>query len=137
MKIRPCDPKLQHLNPISITGKEKGQAPDFGKLLVEASERLRGTTPSDLVGSISIQHEGWKAMEAVLMTMEAYQEHLSSSQIPLKACDRIVQQLAEEVEVLGRLSEQLSQEDPLRKIMIEAGVLSAVEIEKFRRGDYL
>jgi hypothetical protein len=41
------------------------------------------------------------------------------------------------LENLNRLSEQLSPSDPLKKIMTEAGIVSAMEIEKFRRGEYV
>lgn len=137
MKIKEFDPSLQ---PLIQSGKPKArgtQGVDFQKLLVGASERLKDSTPPDPQNPFSIQSQSLRAVEGVLMTLEKYQEGLSNPETSLKKIEPFIQALTKEVDGLNRLSAKLPPVDPLRKILDETAILSAVEIEKFRRGEYL
>jgi hypothetical protein len=48
-----------------------------------------------------------------------------------------VQALSEKVTDLQGLARTLAPADPLKKIIQEVGTLSAVEVEKFNRGEYV
>lgn len=129
-------PVTPHLNPIPGNTK-KALGLDFHKVLVEASKKLNDMVPVHLNSEVQLRSKSLKAVEHALITLEKYQKELSSLDIPLKRIDPLLQTMTVEVNELTRLSERLSPSDPLRKILDETAILSAVEIEKFRRGDYL
>lgn len=137
MKIKECPLSARHIIPSETEKRANVESLDFQKLLFEASQRVKGPKPIDHTDSFQIRSQCLKAVEETLNTLEAYQENLSLLEISLKKVDPIIQTLKEEVETLQRLSEKLPTRDPLRNIMAETGILSTVEIEKFRRGDYL
>lgn len=85
----------------------------------------------------SIRSKGLQTAENTLKTLEAYQNALGNPEISLKKVDQIVQLLSKEVDRLKTLSEQIPISDPLHQMMTEAGIISAVEIERFHRGEYL
>jgi hypothetical protein len=137
MKIKEFDPSIQSLFPSKKPKTEGTQGVDFQKLLIGAAERLNGGKPIDQQDQVSIRSQSLKAVEGTLILLEKYQASLSDPEAPLKKVDPFLQALTKELDGLNRLSEKLPHADPLRKILDEAGILSAVEIEKFRRGDYL
>ena len=69
--------------------------------------------------------------------LEEYQKALSDPGISLKKIDPMIQLLSKEMEGLTAMSAKLPPTDPLQNIINEVGVLSAVEIQKFKRGDYI
>ncbi len=75
--------------------------------------------------------------ENTLTILEQYQKAVGDPQLTLKNVNHLVQSLSQEVNSLNRLSEKLPSSDPLQKIMNEIGIVSAVEIEKFNRGEYI
>ncbi len=137
MKINEFDSSIQPRLHSPKLKTEGSHGLDFQKLLIGASERLNGAKPSDLQDQASIRYQGLQAVEETLRVLEKYQEGLSNPKTPLRKIEPFIQRLTNEVEGLNRLSEKLPLADPLRKILNEAGILSAVEIEKFRRGEYL
>ncbi len=137
MKIKECELSARNIIPPETHKRTNVQGIDFQKLLFEASQRIGGPKPVDHTAPVLIRSQCLKAVEETLNTLEAYQKNLSLPEISMKKIDPIVQTLTEEVETLRHLSEKLPLRDPLRNIMAETGILSAVEIEKFRRGDYL
>jgi len=137
MKIKEFDPTIRPLLQSGKPKAERAQGLDFQKLLTEASQRLNGAKPIDLTESASILSQCFRAGENTLTTLEQYQEGLASPETPLKKIDPIIQTLIQEVNELALLSERLSPADPLRNILDEIGILSAVEIEKFQRGEYV
>jgi hypothetical protein len=84
-----------------------------------------------------IRSRGIKTAENTLNILEQYQKAMGNPQMTLKNVNRLVQSLSQEVNGLNRLSEKLPTSDPLQKIMNELGIVSAVEIEKFNRGEYI
>ena len=100
--------------------------------------------PSFLIQALSepepihqIRSQGVKKAENTLNILEQYQKAVGDPQMALKKVNRLVESLSQEVEGLNRLSEKLPTSDPLQKIMNEIGIVSAVEIEKFNRGEYV
>lgn len=87
--------------------------------------------------SPSIRSQGVQAAEKTLDLLEDYQKKIANSQIPLKKIDGLLQSLSKELQGVRELSEKVPPSDPLQKILSEIGIVSAVEIEKFNRGDYL
>ncbi len=163
MNIKELNPSIQ---PVVNPEQRKAEAtkdPDFQKLLGDASERLNATAqgPSSFdsergmrispnpISSASlldltdqkdiarIRSRSLKSVEDTLTILEKYHEGLSDPETSLRKIDPFIQALTKEVDGLNLLSEKLPPADPLRKILNETGVLSAVEIEKFRRGEYL
>ena len=144
--------------------KEELKEMDFRRLLEEANMNVKGDhrtvssppvneasqdlicAPSFISGlngqlapgdAAQIRSQGIQTFENTLKILEQYGEAIGNPGIPLKRIDPLVRSLDQELENLNRLSEQLSPSDPLKKIMTEAGIVSAMEIEKFRRGEYV
>jgi hypothetical protein len=120
--------------------KEAPQAAPGGS--VGGAEILAETVfPVNLLSGVaepaSLGSQGVLASEKVLDLLERYQGALSNPRISLKGVDPLVQALSREIQGLTEWAEKLSPSDPLRKIVSEIGTLSAVEVEKFRRGDYV
>jgi len=84
-----------------------------------------------------IRSQGVERSENTLTILEQYQKAMSDPQKTLKNVNGLVQSLSQEVDGLNRLSEKLPSSDPLQKIMNEISIVSAVEIEKFNRGEYI
>jgi methyltransferase-like protein len=84
-----------------------------------------------------IRSQGVERSENTLTILEQYQKAMSDPQKNLKNVNGLVQSLSQEVDGLNRLSEKLPSSDPLQKIMNEISIVSAVEIEKFNRGEYI
>lgn len=137
MKIDKLNGPIQPFPHADSQKTEKAQGFDFHQVLVEANKKLNNltTVPPNL--EVHLRSQSLNAVETALVTLERYQKDLSSLDTPLTKIDPILQTMAREVNELTRLSERLPLSDPLRKILDETAILSAVEIEKFRRGDYL
>ena len=97
-----------------------------------AIQALSGPEQIDQIRSLGVERA-----ENTLTILEQYQKAMDDPQLTLKNVDRLVQSLSQEVSGLNRLSEKLPNSDPLQKIMNEIGIVSAVEIEKFNRGEYI
>jgi len=78
-----------------------------------------------------------ESTEKTLGLLEQYQKALANPNQSLKSIYPLVQSLSQELQDLHRLSETLSPSDPLQPILTQTGVVSAVEIEKFHRGEYI
>jgi hypothetical protein len=101
-------------------------------LSVPSLSGLGGIQDAGQIRSLGIQ-----ATESTLEVLERFQKAMAAPQVTLKQMDPIVQTLSREVVTLKDLSEKIPSSDPLQKIMNELGILSTVEIEKFRRGEYV
>ena len=97
-----------------------------------ALQALSGPEQIDQIRSLGVERA-----ENTLSILEQYQKAMDDPKLTLKNVDRLVQSLSQEVSGLNRLSEKLPNSDPLQKIMNEIGIVSAVEIEKFNRGEYI
>jgi hypothetical protein len=102
------------------------------------------TAPSHFIQALSgpeqidpIRVQGVSQVENTLSILEKYQKAVGDPKMTLKKVDRLVQSLSQEVNGLNQLSEKLPTSDPLQKIMNEVSIVSAVEIEKFNRGEYI
>jgi hypothetical protein len=84
-----------------------------------------------------LQARGVAATEKTIALLEQYQQALADPAQSLKEINPLVQSLAEKVTDLQGLAQTLAPADPLKKILQEVGTLSAVEVEKFNRGEYV
>jgi len=84
-----------------------------------------------------IRSQGVERAENTLTILEQYQKAMGDPNKTLKNVNGLVQSLSQAVNGLNRLSEKLPASDPLQKIINEIGIVSAVEIEKFNRGEYV
>jgi len=154
-----------HSLPVSKKGaKTEGTEIDFQKFLEDAKARRSEGQPSGspalsgpeiegpppavfpLASNVGISEinelnqlrfQGIKLTENTLNLLEEYQKDLEDPRKTLKEIESLVRSLSEEVKNLNTLSEKVSPSDPLQKIMAELSVLSTVEIEKFKRGEYV
>ncbi len=153
-KIMNAGPSVSLVNR-RANGKPAGL--DFEELLKQANPSQKGIsqTTSPLPSHIEVepvsnaafvpkleeihqvQLQGIEAAEGTLSLLEQYQKAMANPDVSLKKVDPLVQSLSKEVNGLNLFSEKLSPSDPLQKILTEVGIVSAVEIEKFRRGDYI
>jgi hypothetical protein len=49
----------------------------------------------------------------------------------------MIQSLSSEIQGVSQDAEKLPANDPLKRILREMGILAAVEVEKFNRGEYV
>ncbi len=137
MKIDEFTASILPVSKVQQQKSQKIQGLDFQQVLINASKRLQDTCAADWQGAAPLRSQSLKAIEDAIAHLERYHEGLSSIETSLKKIDPIVQRLTMEVDELNSLSQKLPPDDPLRKILDETAILSAVEIEKFRRGDYI
>jgi len=118
---------------------------EFQKFLEEAKKKQEitpNTTPNSQnlfplsKDAFIYRLEEIKRLDNLLDKLVIYKEALGDSKKNLKEIEPIIQSLSEEVEQLKKIGEKLPSSDPLNKILIELGVLSLVEIMKFKRGEY-
>ncbi len=148
MEIKKIYPET---SPILHNGKAEVNRSGGGRFLalLEASTaKLNKTGPpgTDLlsgpISSVLPLGDSWEGEEGILATektlgiLEAYQRALSNSEVPLKRMEPLIQFLSQDLDRLVSLSERLPSSHPLKNILTDAGILSAVEIERFYRGDY-
>jgi len=129
--------------------KKESKEVDFRKVLSDASAKLKAPSPmaSSSLSSITslndrsmidlsqIRSQSIQATENTLGLLEAYQKALADPEVSLKKIDSFIQALSDQVHHLNVLSEKVPSSDPLNRIMTEVGIVSTVEIEKFRRGE--
>jgi hypothetical protein len=164
MSIKIIGTRNASLQPVKKTGKEEENGLDFQKIMkdvqanlqadkipqgVETSgERIDPFPPASIglsslnftseVETVSaVRSQSIEAVESVLDRLEKYQQAMADPQVSLKKIDPLAKSVMQETKDLNLLSGKLPSADPLRKIMDEIGILSAVEMEKFQRGDYI
>ena len=146
------------VSPVNRRENEKPAKLDFQELLKQAnpSQKSIGQIPSSMppLGEVEplsnmalvmskleeinqVRLQGIEAAEGALSLLEQYQKSMANPEISLKKVDPLVQSLSKEINGLNLLAERLSPSDPLQKILTEVGIVSTVEIEKFRRGEYI
>ena len=118
-----ANPGLMLTPPIQppATGFEIG--PVKGVMEVQSPEQLRA--------------QGVSVTEKTLDLLGQYQQALADPAQSLKQINPLVESLSVKVEQLQKLTQQFSAGDPLQKIIQEVGVVSAAEVAKFNRGDYI
>ena len=93
--------------------------------------------------SVGLEHatearfQGIRFTEKVLELLEGYQKSMADPTMALKEIDPMVQSLSKGIETLDSLSKSLAPSDPLQKILTEVGIVSTIEVERFKRGEYL
>ncbi len=102
---------------------------------------LHQTTPSlcflPPLKNRNIRSETLQATERALDLLEKYQRALMDPNISLREMDPMIKLLSKEMDSLNLMSSKLPSTHPLQEMIREVGILSAVEIQKFERGDYL
>ena len=96
---------------------------------------LKGVMEVQPAGQLRAQ--GVSAAEKTLDLLGQYQQALADPAQSLKQINPLVESLSQKVEFLQKLTQQFTDGDPLSKIIRDVGVVSAAEIEKFNRGDYI
>ena len=92
---------------------------------------------SELKDSAEVRLQGIQSTEKTLELLEQYQKAMANPDQSLKNIYPLIQSLSQELQGLNILSEKLSPADPLQSILTNTGIVSAVEIEKFYRGEYI
>ena len=77
------------------------------------------------------------AADQVLRVLEQYQKAMADPDVSLKNLYPFIQSLAHEIKDINQVAGNAPASDPAKKILGEIGVLAAVEVEKFNRGDYV
>lgn len=78
-----------------------------------------------------------EAAEHALDLLERYQKSLADPRVSLRDLQPLAQSLEGNIGDLTKGVEVLSATDPLALILSEIKMLAAVQVEKFRRGDYV
>jgi hypothetical protein len=142
--------------------QETKKALDFQKILQEANQSVGASkalpgqmntapiqplTPEFEIGPVKgvmevqpaeqLRAQGVSATEKTLDLLGKYQQALADPAQSLKQINPLVESLSQKVEQLQKLTQQFADGDPLHKIIREVGVVSAAEIAKFNRGDYI
>ena len=84
-----------------------------------------------------VRSRGIQSAEKTLDLLDQYQKAMANPDQSLKNIHPLIQSLSQELQGLNILSEKLSPSDPLQSILTNTGIVSAVEIEKFYRGEYI
>jgi hypothetical protein len=84
-----------------------------------------------------IHGQGIRAADHTLEVLEQYQKAIADPKVSLKNLYPFIQSLSHEIRGVNQAAEGLPANNPLKKILGDIGVLAAVEVEKFNRGDYL
>ena len=90
-----------------------------------------------LLDASTLRSRGASATEKTLDLLDQYQKAMADPKVSLKEISPLVQSLSDETKSLTQWADKLSSSDPLQKIIVEVGILSSVEVEKFNRGDYI
>lgn len=143
MRIENVFPNHLTSSASSNAGRQSSIDTSFQKLLEEAkikqgissSPEVQPQNSNSLSGDkISLHLEGFRTGHKILDKLEIYQKTLENSQNTLKHIEPIIQSLSEEVNHLKDIRDKLPYNDPLNTILLELGVLSTVEIMKFKSG---
>jgi hypothetical protein len=160
MKVKTIEQGITSLFRSRGAGGPEMKEAHFQKLLGEAAERLGATDRTVTGGSPlhvseasgpapvsplrvcpgsvdQVRSRGVDAAGSLLNALEQYQHALADSRTSLRGVQEHVESLARGVKDLRLLSNRLPPSDPLQKIMAEVGILSAVEVERFNRGEYV
>jgi hypothetical protein len=84
-----------------------------------------------------LQRQGVRTAENTLTMLGKYQQALADPSQSLKQINPLVESLSQKVDQLQKLTQQLPEGDPLHRIIREVGVVTAAEVERFNRGDYI
>lgn len=120
----------------------KGHLLDFKTLLENADKKISPLSSSLSIPSMELEEInqirslGVKTSEEVLNLLEDYQKAMANHQIPLDRIEPLIQSLSKGVSQLQILTDRVPASDPLRKILTDVGIISAVEIERYYRGGY-
>lgn len=127
-------------------GRQRRIDSSFQKLLEEAKIKQGISHSTEVEGQnlISISEdenslriEGFWTAHKILDKLVVYQKTLKDTENTMKQIEPILQSLSEEVDHLIEIKEKLPPNDPLNTILLELGVLSTVEIMKFKNGRIL
>jgi hypothetical protein len=117
---------------------------DPGLLLIPPTQPLApGFEIGPVKGVMEVQPvdplraQGVSAAEKALDLLGQYQQALADPAQSLKQINPLVESLSQKVDLLQKLTQQFAAGDPLQNIIREVGVVSAAEIAKFNRGDYI
>jgi hypothetical protein len=117
------NPSIMNAPPIQPLAPSFEIGPVKGIMEVQPAEQLRT--------------QGVSAAEKTLDLLGKYQQALADPAQSLKQINPLVESLSRKVDHLEKLTQQFSPGDPLQKIIQQVGVVSAAEIAKFNRGDYI
>ncbi len=159
MKIEELGNPVLFPRPEKAGGEEIPKGSEFQKILQAATARTESCNETGPAASASpigdplaidtpyfemnwetnplLKKEGVQAVEKALLALDRYQNSLADGQVSLKEIFPLIQSLQEGVKGLSEMSGKFSLNDPLRNLLAETGVLAAVEVEKYNRGDYL
>jgi len=82
-------------------------------------------------------NQNLQTADQMLNILEQYQKGLGDPEVSLKDLFPMIQSLFSELQRMNESAENLPENDPLKKILGEIGILTAVEVEKFNRGEYV
>jgi len=92
---------------------------------------------TEVGNSVQTQARSLQTADQVLRVLEEYQKGLADPEVSLKNLYPMIQSLSSEIQGVSQDAEKLPANDPLKKILSEMGMLAAVEVEKFNRGEYV
>ena len=98
--------------------------------------QVRGVSPG-LENATEARFQGIRLTEKVLELLEGYQKSMANPKVSLKEIDPMIQSLSKGIDTLDTLSKDLPPADPLQRILTEVGIISTIEVERFKRGEYL
>lgn len=120
---------------------EKQRPPESGSKAAEIPDGLLSVYSfpplADSGNPFQGQTRSLQAADRVLQGLEEYQKGLGDSEVSLKTLFPMIQSLSSEIRGISKDAENLPANDPLKRILEEIGVLAAVEVERYNRGDYL
>jgi hypothetical protein len=128
---------------------EKKSNADFNKFLKEATlnQKIESFSPLQSIYSInfpsnlntynhSLRLKALKMGYKILENLENYQKALEYPGIKQDNIKPLIESLFEDINQVSKVIDCLPTSDPLRKILIELGIISTIEVAKFEKGEY-
>lgn len=117
----------------------------FGEILKQTIDQARASGPAlEAAAAINLQTMASTPdlsvvgrLEGYLDLLEGYCQKLSNPRVSLKGLEASIRQLEEGRDTLSRTLESLPENGGLKDILKQTLITAEVEINRFRRGDYL
>lgn len=131
-------------DPKSANKCKPGHRTSFFDLLTDQLQPSEGaqavTSTEALTADVQIPAElrlaGLSMSESAIDLLESFQEALGNLRLSAKDLLPLIEALEGDTTTLLDIKEQLPKHDPLSQLIDRVATISAIEAEKFRRGDY-
>ena len=121
---------MDQMTSISVT-RENNAAADIQMPFVNSTGIIIKESPA------AVKEEAMNNLKDTLDLVEFYAEKLADSSLSSDSLSPLVAELEERMDILKEMGSNAQIDDRLKTILTDAATNMGVEIERFKRGDYL